>query len=126
MSQLIDNIIAYRVLRMLITPFQDTEAYKLGIIDVHGKNLRKVSSLHTSQEKDAYNYLTRLVFNMKKIINRLPGGESKIKNLVAALWLIKEYYTVQACSGTAGTIECHSAITKKQKQSWHAASSLGM
>ena len=92
MSQLIDNIIAYRVLRMLITPFQDTEAYKLGIIDVHGKNLRKVSSLHTSQEKDAYNYLTRLVFNMKKIINRLPGGESRLKSLVAALWLVKEQY----------------------------------
>ena len=35
----------------------------------------------------------RLVFNLKKILNRLPGGDSKTKNLVAALWLVKEAYT---------------------------------
>ena len=28
---------------------------------------------------------------MKKIINKI-GGESKLKSLVAALWLVKEYY----------------------------------
>ena len=29
---------------------------------------------------------------MKKIINRLPGGESKLKSLVSAYFLIREYY----------------------------------
>ena len=29
---------------------------------------------------------------MKKIINKLPGGENKTKSLVAALWLVKETY----------------------------------
>jgi hypothetical protein len=29
---------------------------------------------------------------MKKIINKLPGGESRLKSLVAALFLVKEYY----------------------------------
>jgi hypothetical protein len=77
---------------MLIKPFDDTQAYKLGIIDAKGKNLRKSSTLKTSAEKDAYTYLHRLVFNMKKIINRLPGGETKLKSLVAALFLVKEYY----------------------------------
>jgi hypothetical protein len=77
---------------MLVTPFEDTQAYKLGIIDKNGKNLKKTSSLKTSEEKDAYSYLHRLVFNMKKIINKLPGGESKLKSLVAALFLVKEYY----------------------------------
>ena len=92
MSRLIDNLVAYRILTMLIKPFDDTQAYKLGIIDAKGKNLRKSSTLKTSAEKDAYTYLNRLVFNMKKIINRLPGGESKLKSLVAALFLVKEYY----------------------------------
>jgi hypothetical protein len=92
MSRLIDNLIAYRILTMLIKPFDDTQAYKLGIIDAKGKNLRKSSTLKTSAEKDAYTYLNRLVFNMKKIINKLPGGESKLKSLVAALFLVKEYY----------------------------------
>lgn len=92
MSRIVDNLIAYRVLKMLVTNFQDTDAFKLGIIDAKGKNIRKVSTLQTTQERDAYTYLNRLVFNMKKIINKIPGGENRIKSLVAALWLIKEQY----------------------------------
>lgn len=92
MSRLIDNLIAYRVLSMLVTPFTDTKAFKLGIIDAKGKNLRKSYTLKTTEEKEAYTYLNRLVFNMKKIINKLPGGESKLKSLVAAFFLVKEYY----------------------------------
>jgi hypothetical protein len=92
MSRTIDNLIAYKVLRMLVTNFTDTEAFKLGIIDAKGKNLRKANTLTTTEEKDAYTFLNRLVFNMKKIINKLPGGEHKTKSLVAALWLVKETY----------------------------------
>jgi hypothetical protein len=92
MSRIIDNLIAYKVLKMLVTNFTDTEAFKLGIIDAKGKSLRKANTLTTTQEKDAYTFLNRLVFNMKKIINKLPGGENKTKSLVAALWLVKETY----------------------------------
>jgi len=92
MSRVVDNLIAYKVLSMLVKPFEDSDAYKLGIIDNKGKVLKKSSELKTTKEKDAYNYLTRLVFNMKRIINKLPGGESKLRNLVAAFWLIKESY----------------------------------
>jgi hypothetical protein len=92
MSRIVDNLIAYRILKMLVTNFEDTEAFKLGIIDKNGKSIRKANTLQSSQERDAYTYLNRLVFNVKKIINRLPGGESKMKSLVAALWLVKEQY----------------------------------
>lgn len=92
MSRIVDNLIAYKILTMLITPFEETEAYKLGVIDKDGKNLIKTSKMDSSDQKDSYSYLTRLVFNIKKIINRLPGGESKLKNLVAAFWLVKESY----------------------------------
>jgi hypothetical protein len=92
MSRLIDNLVAYRVLSMLVKPFVDTDAYKLGIIDSKGKNLKRSSLLNTDAERNAYTYLHRLVFNMKKIINKLPGGESKLKSLVSAYFLIKEYY----------------------------------
>jgi len=78
MSRIVDNLIALRILKMMVTPFTDTDAFKLGIIDAHGKNLKKVSTLVSDREKESYTYLHRLVFNMKKIINRLPGGESKI------------------------------------------------
>ena len=89
MSRFVDNILAYRILSMLVKNFTETQAYKLGLIDEKGKLIKKPS---TSKEKDAYTYLHKLVFNMKKIINRLPGGESKLKSVVTALFLIKEYY----------------------------------
>lgn len=91
MSKIVDNLIAYRILTMLVTPYQDTKAYKLGIIDEKGNNLKKSSTLKTSEEKEAYTYLHRLVFNMKKIINKV-GGESKLKSIIASLWLVREYY----------------------------------
>ena len=92
MPRIVDNLIAYRVLSMLVKPFVDTDAYKLGIIDAKGKNLIKPSQFTHETQKDAYTYLHRLVFNMKKIINKTPGGENKLKSLVAALFLIKESY----------------------------------
>ena len=92
MSQAIDNLIAYRVLTMLVKPFSETDAFKLGIIDNKGKNLIKPSLFRTQEQREAYTFLHRLVFNMKKIINRLPGGESKLKSLVSAYFLIREYY----------------------------------
>lgn len=92
MSRILDNIIAYRVLSMLVKPFVDTPAYKLGIIDQKGKNLIKPSHFTDEAQREAYTFLHRLVFNMKKIINKLPGGESKLKSLIAAMFLIKEYY----------------------------------
>lgn len=95
MSRIVDNLIAFRVLYMLVTPFKETQAFKLGIIDEKGNNLKKVGSLKTTAEKDAYTYLHRLVFNVKKIINRLPGGENRTKSVIAALWLVKESYELK-------------------------------
>jgi hypothetical protein len=92
MSVIVDNIVAYRILTMLVTPFTETDAYKLGIIDEYGDNLIKSKDLTTLEQKNAYTYLHRLVFNLKKIINKLPGGDSKLKNIVAAFFLIKEAY----------------------------------
>lgn len=92
MSRIVDNLIAYRILSMLVTPFDETKAYKLGIIDGKGKVLRKSSELKTDEEREAYTYLHRLVFNLKRILIKLPGGDSKLKNIVAALFLIKECY----------------------------------
>lgn len=89
MSKMIDNLIAYRILTMLVTPFVETDAFKLGLIDAKGKKLRDPK---TSVEEDAYDYLSRLVFNLKRMLNKLPGGDTKFKNIIAALFLIKEQY----------------------------------
>lgn len=98
MAAIVDNIIAYRVLSLLVKPFGETDAYKLGIIDDAGKNLIKSRDFTTSDQKDAYSYLHRLVFNLKKLLNKLPGGDTKLKNIVAAMVLLREVYKTKTVS----------------------------
>ena len=76
-----------RFLRLLTTKFEDTTAFKLGVIDQDGKKLKKPQ---TSEEKSAYNTFHRLVFNLKKLLAKVPGGSSKFASYAAAFFLIKE------------------------------------
>ena len=39
MGRAIDLFVTYRFLRLLTTPFEDTQAYKLGIIDANGNRI---------------------------------------------------------------------------------------
>ena len=43
MGRAIDALITFRFLKLLVTPFNKTKAYELGIIDERGKNLIKSS-----------------------------------------------------------------------------------
>ena len=71
-------------------PFESTNAFKLGIIDKDGKYLKKQRDLKTSEEKLASNIFTRLVWNIKKLLGKLPFGKTKLASLATALVLIKE------------------------------------
>lgn len=82
-----DLVYTLRFLTLLTTPFEETNAYKEGLIDKDGKKLKKPT---TTKEKEVYNYFHRLVFNIKKLIEKVPGGKSKIASYTAALLLIKE------------------------------------
>tara|TARA_R100000742_G_C4270856_1_gene89635 strand:- start:931 stop:1536 length:606 start_codon:yes stop_codon:yes gene_type:complete len=90
-STAIDAFITFRFLKLLVTPFNKTEAYKLGIIDERGKVLRKYRTLERIEERQAYTILHRLVFNVKKLIEKVPGGKSRLASYAAALFLIKEH-----------------------------------
>lgn len=85
----VDNFIALKVLYMLVTPFEKTQAFKLGVIDKDGTLLVKIKDQSPAQ-KESYTYLDRLVFNLKRLISKVPGGQSQIASIVAALYLIKE------------------------------------
>ncbi|CAB5221781.1 hypothetical protein UFOVP242_71 [uncultured Caudovirales phage] len=92
MGRLVDSVIAYRILRMLTTPFEETDAYKLGIIDANGKELKKMSQLHTGDERNAYSILHRMVYRIKRIIEKVPVENKKLVTFAAALSLVKENY----------------------------------
>ena len=90
-STAIDAFITFRFLKLLVTPFNKTEAFKLGIIDERGKVLRKYRTLERTEERQSYTILHRLVFNVKKLIEKVPGGKSRLASYAAALFLIKEH-----------------------------------
>ena len=90
-SPAIDAFITFRFLKLLVTPFDKTEAFKYGIIDKSGKVLRKYKTLERIDERKAYTILHRLVFNIKRLIEKLPGGKSRLASYAAALFLIKEH-----------------------------------
>ena len=83
----VDIYYTFRFLRQLVTPWNETKAYKLGLIDADGKILRKAV---TPEEKDAYTLFFRLVYNIKRLLNKVPFGKTKLASYAAALWLIHE------------------------------------
>ena len=95
-SRLVDTLITYRVIKLLVTPFERQEAFKQGIIDKDGKVLKKNKELKTNDEKKSYTYLHRFVFNLKRILKKVGLG-SKLGSFAVALALLlkekKEYET---------------------------------
>lgn len=87
-SSTVDLILIYQFLKRLTTPFNKTEAYELGLIDEKGKRTKK--KIETKEEEEAYGYFDRLVFNIKRLIEKVPGGSSRLGSYAAALFLIKE------------------------------------
>ena len=86
-----DLVYTFRFIKLLVTRWDKTDAYKHGIIDADGKVLRPASDLKTSEEKASYTYFHRLVYNIKRLINKIPlVGRSTLASWAAALWLIKE------------------------------------
>ena len=84
MGRVIDALIAYRVLKLLVTPFNRTNAFKLGIIDDKGKVLIKSKDLPNSGPKrEAYTLLIRFVFNLKKLLAKV-GIRGPIGSAAAA------------------------------------------
>lgn len=83
----VDVYYTFRFLRQLVTPWNETKAFQLGLIDADGKKLK---SAVTPEEKDAYTLFFRLVYNIKRLLNKVPLGKTKLASYLAALWLIKE------------------------------------
>ena len=86
-SRVADLYYTYRFIKVLTTPWKDTDAYELGLIDDNGKSIRKAK---TSEEKDAYTVFFRLAFNFKRILEKLPFGKSRLSSYAAALFLLRE------------------------------------
>ena len=102
MGRAIDLFVTYRFIKLLVTPFERTEAFKLGIIDKDGNRIMppkksgvrqtKPEPLRTTEERSAYTVLHKLVFNIKKLFAKVPGLRTKLGTYAAALFLLKDTF----------------------------------
>jgi hypothetical protein len=98
MGRAIDLFVTYRFLKLLTTPFNKTDAFKFGIIDEKGNRIKEEGStlpkvkLATSQLQNSYTILHKLVFNIKKIFEKVPGLRTKVGTYAAALFLLKDTF----------------------------------
>jgi len=89
-SRAADVFYAFRFLRLLTTPWDKTNAFKYGIIDANGKRI-KTKKIQFPHEKAVYTIFHKIVFNLKKLLNKVPAvGKTKLASYAAALFLIKE------------------------------------
>ena len=102
MGRAIDLFVTYRFIKLLVTPFEKMEAYKLGIIDKDGRRTGpldkfgqmdiKKNPLNTIEKKNSYTVLHKLVFNIKRIFAKVPGLRTKLGTYAAALFLLKDTF----------------------------------
>ena len=78
-TSFIDHMIALRLAFMFVQKVTDTEAYKRKIVDSDGNQIKKDADL-TSEDKEHYSYLNKVVFKIKTLV-----GSSKLYTLLPLL-----------------------------------------
>ena len=88
---LVDTYLAYKFIKMLATPWRKTDAYKLGIIDKKGKRIKSEEADDAARKAGSkYTNIHKVIFNIKRLVGKVPGGKTRLGGAAAALWLLKE------------------------------------
>lgn len=87
----VDLFLVYQFIKRLATPWDKWPAYEQGIIDADGNQLKKRKDFTTVKERDAWGKFDLMIAKLKRLLNKIPGGKSRIASYAAALWLIKEH-----------------------------------
>ena len=89
----VDTVIVFRILKMMTRKWEEMDAYKFGLIDDNGKRI-KTKKPKTSEEKNSFTLLHRLVFNLKRVLELLPFGRTRLASYAASLALLKEHFNI--------------------------------
>src|SRR5210317_661254 len=87
---IVDLFLVYSMVKRLATPFNEWEAYKRGIIDERGNILKSRKDLRTIKERDAFGLYDLMILNLKRLVEKIPGGKTRLGSYAAALYLVKE------------------------------------
>ena len=93
---IVDLFLVFNFIKRLVTPFEKWEAYKEGIIDEKGNLLIKRKDFVKNSQKSAFGIFDQMILNLKKLLGKLPGGQTKLASYASALWLIREQQRIEA------------------------------
>lgn len=91
---MLDAVYTFRFLYLLTQKWEDTAAFKCGVIDKDGNQLIKRQDFTTEEQKSSFTRFHQLVFNIKKLIEKVPFGKTTVAKYATALYLIKENFDV--------------------------------
>ena len=60
-----------------------------------GNILLRRKDFTTKAQSNSFGVFDQLILNLKKLLAKLPGGQTKLASYAAALWLIKEQKSVE-------------------------------
>ena len=84
----LDTLVTVRMLKLLATPIEKSEAFKKGIIDRNAKKLREPEP----SEKNSYTILNRFVFRIQRALTRSSDMQARrLLSFAAAMALLREY-----------------------------------
>lgn len=90
MPMILDKYYAFKFIYLLTQKWEETEAFKQGILDKNGKELKRIKKLKTQDEKSAYTRFHKLIYSIKRMLSNVPMAQSTIGRYSTALLLIKE------------------------------------
>lgn len=85
----VDMFVVYQFIRRLATPFNKWDAYKEGVIDDKG-NIKVKPRDRTPAQNRAFKVFDVMILKLKKIMEKVPFGRSRLASYAAALYLIRE------------------------------------
>ena len=89
MVSLFDTFVGYKFIKMLVTPWKKTEAFKRGLIDENGYALIKRRDIK-SGDRMHFTILHTLIWNIKRLLDKLPPTKTKLGSFAVAVWMLKD------------------------------------
>ncbi len=89
----VNDLITFRIIKILTTPWKKQDAFKYGLIDEKG--VRTEKQAENREEKNSIDSLHKMVFNLKRLIDKVPFINNQLASYAAAsILLLKEEYNL--------------------------------
>ena len=84
-----DTYYGLRLVKTLVTPWEQLPAHKSGVIDKSGKIMISPDK-RTPAQKDSFTLFDSVVFKIKRLAEKIPGYKSTLGRLYTAIKLLRE------------------------------------